>query len=172
MGNLSLLSPFYNLLSGSEAEEGQMEILIFLLLAGLWAAFLLPPFLSSRREAPISSTQHFDRSLARLASVQGHSRNGGELTRARVLARRRRVLVALLSAAVLTLALALWRRSLNLLFVHLLVDSLAVGYVAMLLSIKQSRKRLQAPRVELEGLQAGSDEGTEEDRQVRLLASG
>ena len=46
-----------------------MEILAFILIAFIWAAFLLPSFFESRRRAPINATRDFARSTALLASV-------------------------------------------------------------------------------------------------------
>ncbi|MDP8958915.1 MAG: hypothetical protein M3N51_06895 [Actinomycetota bacterium] len=139
-----------------------MEIFIFVLLAAVWAAFLLPPLLKSRREAPISSTQEFDRSLARLAYVREYGRLQVAVSRRRIQARRRRVFAVLLLAAVVSLGLAIWQGSLVLLFVHLLVDALAVGYVAMLLHIKQRRAELPI---------VPAEEAPAEEGEVRLLAS-
>ncbi|MGH8936279.1 MAG: hypothetical protein ACRDXD_08470 [Acidimicrobiia bacterium] len=141
-----------------------MEIFIFLLLAAVWAAFLLPPLLKSRREAPITSTQEFDRSLARLASMQGYTRLHTTVDRRRIQVRRRRVVAVLVAAAAATLALAVWRGSLNLLFLHLLVDALGVGYVAMLLHIKQQRRTETAAAEPPGGEEMPADE-------VRALAS-
>lgn len=141
-----------------------MEIVIFLLLAAVWGAFLLPPLMKSRREAPISSTQEFDRSLARLASVQGYAKLQ-TASRRRIQARRRRVFSGLLAAAVLTLALAVARGSLNLLFLHLVIDALGVGYVAMLLHIKQQRRGATTASIEV------PVEEPSEDTEVRLLAA-
>ena len=59
-----------------------MEIIAFVLIACIWAAFLLPSFFESRRAAPLSTTRSFAKSTALLGTVA--SSTGTEL-----MARRR-----------------------------------------------------------------------------------
>lgn len=119
--------------------------LVVILAIGLvWAAFLVPPILNSRRQTALASTAEYDRVAARLSRVQAAvpmpaaTRNG-------VLLRRRRILIGLIGLAVVSLGFAIVRSSLTALMFNLIVDGALAWYVAMLLQIKQSRSvtRLQ-----------------------------
>jgi hypothetical protein len=105
-----------------------MEIVLFILLVGVWAAFVLPSFFSSRRETPV------DRRTGAAASMTGHSAG---LHHQQVVARRRTALAILIVLAVGTLVGAVLTGSFPLLIVTLVVDLGLAGYVAMLLMVKQ-----------------------------------
>ena len=117
------------------------SILIFLLvIGGVWAIYLVPPILNSRRETPLASTAEYSRIAARLNTVQNEGQPVGvAMSRKAVLARRRRTLATLAMAAGMSLILALTTRSLGWLFTHIAVDAGIAWYVAVLLQIKQSR---------------------------------
>ena len=144
--------------------DNPLAILITLIIAGAWAAYLLPSVFSSRRNAPLHSTQEFNQLTARLASVHGHTVETADLARRRVLARRRRMLVGLGLAAATSLAAAIWQGSSLLLITHIAIDAIAAWYVAMLLQIKQRR-----PTPTLVDLRA-VEEDTEE-RHLRIVSS-
>jgi hypothetical protein len=144
--------------------DNPLAILITLIIAGAWAAYLLPSVFSSRRNAPLQSTQEFNRITARLASVHGHKVETADLARRRVLSRRRRVLVGLGLAALSSLALAIWQGSSTLLIVHIVIDGIGAWYVAMLLQIKQRRTALTV--VDLRPV-----EETTEERHLRIVSS-
>ena len=117
------------------------SILIFLLvIGGVWAIYLVPPILNSRRETPLASTAEYSRIAARLNTVQneGQSMSVG-MSRRAVLARRRRTFATLAIAAIMSLALALTTRSLGWLFAHIAIDAGLAWYMAVLLQIKQTR---------------------------------
>ncbi|MGZ5385217.1 MAG: hypothetical protein ACXWH0_14705 [Acidimicrobiia bacterium] len=118
----------------------------------------------SRRNAPLQSTQEFNRITARLASVHSHAVENTALARMRVLSRRRKFLAGLALAAVTTLTVAIWRGSTVLLIAHIIVDALGAWYIAMLLQIKQRRV---APEV----LDLRSVEETTEERHLRIVSS-
>ncbi len=147
-----------------KALDNPLAILITLIIAGAWAAYLLPSVFVSRRNAPLHSTQEFNRITARLASVHGHAVENADLARRRVLARRRRVLYGLGLAAVTTLALAVWQGSSILLIAHIAIDAIGAWYIAMLLQIKQ--RRAAEPVVELL-----PEEETTEERHLRIVSS-
>ena len=87
-----------------------MEILAFILIAFIWAAFLLPSFFESRRRAPINATRDFARSTALLASVA--TVPGTEvMARRKARERRRRLLYALAAGALISLTVAILRSS-------------------------------------------------------------
>ena len=110
-----------------------MELLVVLVvLGGLWAALLLPSFLDSRHDAPLTSTRSFDRRLAKLAALRNEALDPAELRRQRLLARRRRVMVALVGAALVTLVAAIATGSIPLLLVSLAFDGMFVAYLAAL----------------------------------------
>jgi Zn-dependent protease len=122
-----------------------LELLVVLIvLGGLWAALLLPSFLDSRHDAPLSSTKSFDRRLARLASLRAGSIDPLELKRQQLLARRRRVMVALVGAALVTLVAAILSGSIPLLLLSLAFDGMFVAYLAALNAV---RLRPQATRL-------------------------
>jgi hypothetical protein len=117
--------------------------LVVIIAIGLvWAAFLVPPILNSRREAPLASTAEYDRVAARLSRVQTRVQTSMpriETTKSGVLVRRRRILIGLIGLAVTTLAFAVFRSSLTALMFNLVIDGALAWYVAMLLQIKQTR---------------------------------
>lgn len=135
-----------------------MTHLVLVILAAIWAAVLLPPFLQSRSEnRPADSISTFRNqlhvleqrstgtgpSLGRPASVRptGSSRGFapnpyvGTVDRARLARidakkRRRDILVTLLAAAGITLVLSLLLPAVFVL--HLTIDALLAAYVALL----------------------------------------
>jgi len=119
----------------------------FLVIAGVWAAFLLPPMLAARRSSPLSSTEKFSKLTRGLGNARSVSTDAPEvaavyaaaaagLDRERVLARRRRVLILLVATVVGTLVAAIAYGSVQLLMLNLLADAGLVWYVVMLLQIK------------------------------------
>lgn len=144
--------------------DNPLAILITLIIAGAWAAYLLPSVFVSRRNAPLHSTQEFNRITARLASVHGHPVETADIARQRVLARRRRILVGLALAAVTTLAAAIWQGSAYLLVAHVAIDAIGAWYISMLLQIKQRRT---LPVIDLREV----DEESTEERHLRIVAS-
>ena len=139
-------------------------IFIFLLIAGVWGAFLLPPVFRSRRDTPISTTQEFTRLTSRLASVHGPAAQTALMHRRQVLARRRRMLLVLAATVVISLIAAVWLGSLPLLVVHIVADAVLIWYVAMLLQIKQ-RQQVVSNVVDITPV------SSEEQSEVHILAS-
>ena len=135
-----------------------MTHLVLVILAAIWAAVLLPPFLQSRSEnRPADSISTFRNqlhvleqrstgtgpSLGRPASVRPTGSVGGfapnpyarpvdraRLARIDAKKRRRDILVTLLAAAGLTLVLSLVLPAVFML--HLVIDVLLAAYVALL----------------------------------------
>ena len=117
-----------------------MEILILLLLGGVWAAFLLPSFLASRRRAPINTTRSFARSQDLLASVSGV--NAAEVkARRRAASRRRRVVAVLSGGALASLALSVVQSSFLWLVVTIGFDLALAGYVTLMLQMRSTKSR-------------------------------
>ncbi len=115
-----------------------MEILAFILIAALWAVFLLPSFFESRRHAPINATRAHARSTALLASVA--TVPGTEvMARRKARERRRRFLYALIAGAIISLTVAILRSSVVWLGVTLVFDLAIAGYVSLLVYVRQRR---------------------------------
>lgn len=128
-------------------EEVRVELLVVLVvLGGLWSALLLPSFLHSRDDAPLASTRSFDRRLAKLASLRRETIDPVELARARLNARRRRVMVGLIGAALVTLIAAIASGSIPLLLLSLAFDGMFVLYIVALNEIQKPRPQ-QVPDV-------------------------
>lgn len=114
-----------------------MELLVVLVvLGGLWAALLLPSFLDSRHDAPLTSTKSFDRRLAKLAALRSDAIDPVQRKRQQLIARRRRVMVALLGAALVTLVAAIATGSIALLLLSLAFDGMFVAYLAALNAVQ------------------------------------
>jgi len=113
-----------------------MTVFAFILIAAIWAAFLLPSFFESRRRAPINATRAFARSTALLASVA--TVPGTEvMARRKARERRRRMLYALAAGAVISLTVAVLRSSIMWLSVTLVFDIAIAAYVALLVHVRQ-----------------------------------
>lgn len=145
--------------------DNPLAILITLVIAGAWAAYLLPSVFVSRRNAPLHSTQEFNQLTARLASVHGHAVESADIARRRVLSRRRRILAGLALTAATTLGVAIWQGSSILLIAHIMIDAIGAWYVAMLLQIKQ--RRVDPMVVDLRPV----EEETTEERHLRIVSS-
>jgi hypothetical protein len=124
-----------------------LEIFAFLLIGGIWAAFLLPSFFESRRRAPLTTTRNFARSKDLLASVS--ATNGSALkARRRAAMRRRRVLTVLALGAAVSLAAAVLQSSFTWLLIAIGFDLALASYVTLMLQVKAMRERT-APVVSL-----------------------
>lgn len=145
---------------GSDA----VPVIVLFFLAGVWATFLLPSVFSSRKDRPVESAREFTQLSAHLSAAGSGTSIEPLLTRRRVLNRRRRTLAALISLALATLAVAIWRGSMALLVAHIAIDGVIAWYLAMLVQIRQRREtsfRVNLPNDE-----------EEHEPQVRVLANG
>lgn len=115
-----------------------MQLIGFILIVVIWAAFLLPAFFDNRRKAPIASTRTFARNTALLATVAS-STVEEVAARRQAATRRQRVLVVLATGAVGALGLAIWQSSVALLGVTIGFDVALAGFVTMLLYARQRR---------------------------------
>ncbi len=136
--------------------------MVLVALAAIWAAVLVPPFLAKRRAThPSSSVVDFHQQLAVLQrtgrALDGAPLQEGYAIRRRpaaprhhagsvatrspgidVIRRRRDVFTTLCCAATLTFVLAIALGG-NVWLLHLLVDAALLGYVALLMQMKQTR---------------------------------
>lgn len=130
-----------------------MTLLVLVILAVIWAAVLVPPYLQNRSDSrPADSISTFRNQLsvlarrsgnavpshvapARLPQVTAIRIDRTRSARAEVRKRRRDILVTLLAAAGLTLVIGLVMTPV--LVLHLLIDGLLGAYVALL--VRQRR---------------------------------
>lgn len=124
------------MLAASEAPF----LIAALLLVTIWGIYLFPSLFGRRRDAPLSSTEEFDRWTHVMADVQ---RRGVSVNQASardlIRLRRRRALVALVTVAVATLAFSYLYRSVGWLLLHLAIDALLAWYIGMLMQVRQQR---------------------------------
>ncbi|MGH8873882.1 MAG: hypothetical protein ACRDVM_01335 [Acidimicrobiia bacterium] len=113
-------------------------IIALLVIAAAWGAFLFPSLFGSRRDAPLNSTEEFDRWTNVMADVQRRPFNVRRAqTRGVVRARRRRTIGALVVLAVATMVLAFALKSFDWLLIHIGIDAVIAWYIAMLAQIRQ-----------------------------------
>jgi len=116
-----------------------MAIVVFILIAGLWAAFLLPHFFDQRRQAPSSTTKDFARTRQLLASVSASHPDGAQYVRLHAQRRRARVLAGLGITAAVTLGVATWTGAVPWLWATIVIDLVIAGYVTVLLAVKRQK---------------------------------
>jgi ABC-type amino acid transport substrate-binding protein len=117
-----------------------MPVFAFILIGGIWAAFLLPSFIDGRRKTPTKTTRSFARSTALLASVSSSSSHELAMKR-KAQIRRQRILIALFAGALGALAIAVWQGSVVWLGVAVGFDIAIAVYVTMLLQMKAQPPR-------------------------------
>jgi len=127
-----------------------MGIIFFILIAGAWAAFLLPSFFDHRRENPKATTRAFARSKEKLASVTTSQVGSPAYAQQHAQRRRQRIFLALLFAALATLVIAVLQSSTLWLGITIIVDMAVGGYVAMILTAKQPKAVRRAPVVPIQ----------------------
>jgi hypothetical protein len=116
-----------------------MGIIFFILIAGAWAAFLLPSFLDNRRDNPSDTTREYAVTKARLGALAGSDEPlADEFYAARASqVRRQRVFIGLLAAAMSSLALAVLLSSFVVLGISIIIDILIGVYIGLLLYTRQ-----------------------------------
>ena len=155
-----------------------MPIVLFILIAGLWAAFLLPSFFDQRSHAPKATTRDFARAKEMLASVARSQPDSDSYIRRHAQVRRQRILAALGVASVSTLMFATWTGSVAWLLINIAVNLSIAGYVTLLLTIKQRRAVqrtvvVQIPSVsqrQLAAVPTQESYATDEAATVRVIA--
>lgn len=148
-----------------------MEIIVFILLAGVWAAFLLPSFFDHRRQTPRAATRDFARTRRLLASVSSTRTYGGNYARRHAQLRRKRLMLVMGLGALVTLVAAVLTGSVFWLVVAIVFDVAIAAYVAMLVQLQQTGSAgvVRLPRTPR--LDAQPEYGTvEETPTVRVIA--
>ena len=115
---------------------------VILVVIAAWGAFLLPEVIGSRRSAPLTTTQEFNRWTTRIASVQ-RPVGPRDVARNRVLTRRRRILYLLLASAVGSLVAAILLSAPSMLIAHIVIDAAVAWYLAMLVQLRHRREALE-----------------------------
>ena len=139
-----------------------MELFAFLIIGGVWAAFLLPSFFAGHKSASMRSTRDFARNNNLLASVAMQSAQ--EVRAHSVARRRRRRTVAFLGSGALgSLGAAVILGSTAWLGVTIVFDMLLAGFVTALPQAKAARFKPVAPVVSLDLSSA------EEDNEIELV---
>ncbi len=116
-----------------------MFYVVAILIAGLWAAFLLPSFFDHRSRAPKTTTRDFARTRRLLEQVTTADPDGEAYVRHHAQLRRQRILIALVITAFLSLAVATWMGSTAWLWLTIAIDVAVAVYVTGLLYMKQQR---------------------------------
>lgn len=129
-----------------------------LITAAAWGVFLIPNISGGRRNAPLSSTEQFDRWTHVMADVQSRSYSATQASARNVVRRRRRrTLGALTLLAIGTLAAALVFSSIGWLIGHLALDAVIAWYVGMLMQVKQ-REAERVAQGHIQSLATTADE--------------
>lgn len=118
-----------------------MGIIFFILIAGAWAAFLLPSFFDHRRDSPSETTREYAETKARLGALAGSDEPLAEEYYASqsAQAKRQRVFIVLLAVASLTLVAAVLTSSVVWLGVSIVIDVAIGAYVSLIVYMRQQR---------------------------------
>ncbi len=130
-----------------------MFYVVAILIAGLWAAFLLPSFFDHRRRAPKTTTRDFARTKQLLQQVAAAQPDGEAYVRHHAQMKRQRILIGLAATALLALVVATWTGSIACLWLTIALDAAFAGYVTLLLHTKQQRFAPKATVVPIDSAQ-------------------
>ena len=133
-----------------------MAIVLFILIAGLWAAFLLPAFFDHRNNAPKSTTRDFARTRKKLAEVSTAQPDGDAYVRRHTQRKQQQVLIGLAVTFVVTLGYATWSGTVMWLYINIAVAAAIALYITMLLSLKAQRMVPRAQVVQIPTAQHAS----------------
>jgi Flp pilus assembly protein TadB len=126
-----------------------MAIVLFILIAGLWAAFLLPAFFDQRSNAPKSTTRDFARTRKKLAEVSTAQPDSDAYVRRHAQRKQQQILMALGATFLVTLGYATWSGTVMWLYINIGVAVAIAGYITMLLSLKTRRMTPRAQVVQI-----------------------
>ncbi|MDA2978792.1 MAG: hypothetical protein O3B42_03390 [Actinomycetota bacterium] len=155
-----------------------MPIVLFILVAGLWAAFLLPSFFDHRSRAPKATTRDYARTKEKLANIALSQPDSDTYIRRHAQIRRQQILSGMGIASASTLVFATWTNSMPWLWLNIAINVGIASYVTLLLTIKQ-RRALQrtvvvsisdAPQRPLMAVPDQFAYATDEAKTVRVIA--
>ena len=126
-----------------------MAIVLFILIAGLWAAFLLPGFFDHRSNAPKSTTRDFARTRKKLAEVSTAQPDSAAYVRKHAQRKQQQILLGLAATFVVTLGYATWSGTVMWLYINIAIAVLIAAYVTMLLTLKAQRSMPRAQVVQI-----------------------
>jgi Flp pilus assembly protein TadB len=126
-----------------------MAIVLFILIAGLWAAFLLPAFFDHRSNAPKSTTRDFARTRRKLAEVSTAQPDGDAYVRKHAQRKQQQILIGLAVTFVVTLGYATWSGTVMWLYINIAVAVAIAAYITMLLNLKAQRLTPRAQVVQI-----------------------
>lgn len=156
-----------------------MFYVVAILIAGLWAAFLLPSFFDHRSRAPKTTTRDFARTKRILGQVSAAQSDGEDYVRHHAQMKRQRILTGLAATALLTLVAATFTGSVAWLWFTIIVDVALATYVTLLLYMKQQSLVPRAMVVPISSAQpaavaTGAEQldAYEEIQTVRVIAAG
>lgn len=141
-------------------------IVALLVIAGVWAVYLMPVVFGDRRNTPMSSTEDFDRWTHSMANVQKQSVAAlASSKRSVIRQRRRRTLLALAVLIAGSVAMGWRMSSVPWLLVGAFFGVLAVAYLIVLAQMQQRRNmRLKVTHV--------AERPSEwEEPQIRVIAN-
>jgi len=155
-----------------------MPYVVVILIAGLWAAFVLPSFFDQRSRAPKNATRDFARTRQKLATIAGSHPDTEDYSRRYTQSRRQQVLIGLGIASFATLVFATWTGSVPWLAVNIVINVSIAGYVTLLLTVKQRRaaqRRIvvpieHAPQRHMAAVPDQTSYATDEAKTVRVIA--
>lgn len=141
-------------------------IIGLLVIAAVWSVYLLPLVFGERRNAPITSTQEFDRWSHSLSYVQRQTPQDMVASRRDMTQRRRlRVMTALVALTLGVLGIAWYRNSMAWLLTGLFFGSLLGMYLVLLAQMKQQRLR------RIERTHVAERHAERDEPQVRVIAN-
>ncbi|MCL1598322.1 MAG: hypothetical protein M3094_04000 [Actinomycetia bacterium] len=126
-----------------------MTIVVFILIAGLWAAFVIPSFFDHRNNAPRSTTREFARTRSKLAQVSMAQPDSEVYVRRHSQRRRQRILIGLGIASVSTLAVATMTGSVPWLWLNIAINVSIAAFVTILLTLKAQQTMPRAQVVDI-----------------------
>jgi Flp pilus assembly protein TadB len=126
-----------------------MAIVLFILIAGLWAAFLLPAFFDHRSNAPKSTTRDFARTRKKLAEVSTAQPDGDAYVRRHAQHKQQQILIGLAATFVVTLGYATWSGAVMWLYINIAVAVAVAAYITGLLTLKAQRSMPRAQVVQI-----------------------
>lgn len=117
-----------------------MLFVLAILLAGLWAAYMLPSFFDDRGRAPRSSTKAFAHRKQVLRELTNAQPDSKEYVRQHAQIKRQRILLGLGASALFTLVVATLTGSVSWLMLTIAFDIALASYVSLLLYTTQQAR--------------------------------